>query len=221
MEMDSPGRDIRHLDGHIVTAKSQRDRFTALFRRLRELGAAPDGLGMQSHTGSWMTPAEQNDILDDFATSGVPLHYTEFWAHNDHLIKAGIDPKIAEEMKADYIAQVMTIAFAHPSVASFFFWGDIGRSFGFRQDHNSNSGPCSSNTPTVVYERARKLLREEWRTRTTAVSDADGCIRFNGFHGDYSLRHDLSPGMCSGKTFSLKPGQSGLQTLVLERPLSA
>lgn len=221
MEMDSPGRDIRHLDGHIVTAKSQRDRFTALFRRLRELGAAPDGLGMQSHTGSWMTPAEQNNILDDFATSGVPLHYTEFWAHNDHLIKAGIDPKIAEEMKADYIAQVMTIAFAHPSVASFFFWGDIGKSFGFRQDHNSNSGPCSSNTPTIVYERARKLLREEWRTRLSAVSDADGCIRFNGFFGDYSLRHDLSPGMCSGKTFSLRAGQSGLQTLVLERPLGA
>lgn len=216
MELDSPGRVLRDKDGNPVTAKSQRDRYTALFRKLREEGCCPDALGMQAHTGSWMTPAEQNAILDDFASAGVPLHYTEFWAHNDHLIKAGMSPEEAEIRKAEYIAQVMTIAFAHPAVESFYFWGDIGRSFGFKQDHNSNGMPSSSNRPTVVYERVRQLLRDEWMTRKTLLSDEDGRVRFHGFHGEYRLRTRLPSGMEVGYGFNVTPGLRGHQELVLQ-----
>jgi endo-1,4-beta-xylanase len=218
MEIDPLSGPVRHRDGHAITAKSQRDRFTALFRRLRDEGACPDGLGMQSHTGGWMTPSAQNAILDDFATSGVPLHYTEFWADNEHLIKAGIEPKVAEDMKAEYIANVMTVAFAHSSVSSFYFWGEIERSLGFRSDHNSGGLPTSSHTPTVVYERVRRLLREEWMTRETMCSDADGRVRFRGFHGDYSLRYSIRSDMPVGVTFSITPESPGERILVLHRP---
>lgn len=216
MELDKEGRGLRAKDGTPVTAKSQRDRYTELFRRMREEGACPDALGMQAHTGSWMSPGEQTAILDDFATAGVPLHYTEFWAHNHHLIQAGMDPAEAEEKKADYIERVMTVAFGHPAVDAFYFWGDIHKSFGFRTDHNSNGMPTSSHTPTVVYERVKSLLRETWMTRETLRTDAEGRIRFRGFFGDYSLRHTLSSGMTAGERFSLLPPVAGLeQTLVL------
>lgn len=219
MELDQPGHQIRHRDGHIVTAASQRRRFIELFQHLAKLGAAPDGLGMQAHTGTWMTPAQQHAILDEFSEAGVPLHYTEFWAEQSPLQKAGFAPDLIERMKADYIENILTVAFAHPSVDSFYFWGDIKKSFGFSQDHNSSGGlPTSSNTPTVVYHRVRELLRERWMTRETLVSDADGRVRFRGFRGDYQLAYDIAPGMRSAATFSLSAQSPGEHRLLLHRP---
>ncbi len=215
METDPENRIIRHKDGHHVTAESQRERFIALFRRLADEGACPDGLGMQAHTGAWMTPASQNAILDSFAASGVPLHYTEFWAHNDHLIKAGVDPKVAGEMKAEYIANVMTVAFAHPSVGSFFFWGDLTGSFGFRNDHNSTGLPTSSHEPSPTYWRVKDLLQREWLTREKLVSDEGGRIRFRGFLGDYSLRYEAGRGMPAGVRFSVDQKHEGVLRLVV------
>ncbi|MCD8483344.1 MAG: endo-1,4-beta-xylanase [Verrucomicrobia bacterium] len=51
MELDSPGKELIANDGSTVTAASQRARYTALARRLCAEGAAPDGIGMQAHTG--------------------------------------------------------------------------------------------------------------------------------------------------------------------------
>jgi GH35 family endo-1,4-beta-xylanase len=215
METDPEGWVIRHKDGHHVTAKSQRDRFVALFRRLADEGACPDGLGMQAHTGAWMIPAMQNAILDEFAESGMPLHYTEFWAHDHHLIKAGVDPKIAAEMKAEYIANIMTVAFAHSAVDSFYFWGEIPGSFGFRNDHNSCGLPSSSHEPTPTYWRVRELLQKEWMTRTSLVTDADGRARFRGFFGDYSLRYAAGPSMPAGVAFSVDKQHEGIIHLVV------
>ncbi|MBC8038938.1 MAG: endo-1,4-beta-xylanase [Opitutaceae bacterium] len=218
MELDSASWSIRDKDGRPVTAKGQRDRFTALLRRLSDQGAAPDALGMQAHTGQWLTPSTQNAMLDDFATSGVPLHYTEFWADHAHLLKAGMDHKIAEEMKADYVANIMTVAFAHPSVDAFYFWGEIGKSMGFREDHNSNGLPTSSHNPTPTYWRVQQLLRTEWMTRESLVSDADGRVRFRGFLGDYALRYQIASDMPAGVNFDLSAQTPGPRRLVLHRP---
>ena len=218
MEVDPPGRDLRDREGQPVTAKRQRDRFTALFRRLAEEGACPDALGMQSHTGGWIDPKTQLDLLDDFATAGVPLHYTEFWASADHLLKAGVDPATAERMKAEYVANLITVAFSHPAVEAFYFWGEITHSFGFRNDHNSGGLPTSSHTPTPTYWRVQQLLREEWMTRESLVTDAEGVVRFRGFHGDYSLRYRVGPEMPAGIAFTLDPRAEGKFRLTVHRP---
>jgi len=209
MELDAEGRKLFTKNGEPVTAESQRKRFIALFKRLREEGACPDGLGMQAHTGSWMSPAQQLAILDAFAEAGVPLHYTEFWADDAHLLRAGVDPEQALELKAEYIVQVMTIAYSHPAVASFFIWGDLVESFGFRKDHNNCGLPSSSNQPTVVYKRVKKLLTEEWMTRESLVTDESGRVSFRGFFGDYSLRFKHASGMPGGRTFCLDPKTRG------------
>jgi endo-1,4-beta-xylanase len=218
MEADPENWIIRDKSGTHITAKFQRDRFTALARRLADEGAAPDALGMQAHTGAWMSASEQNAILDDFATGGLPLHYTEFWAKIDNLIKAGIDPKTAEEMRAEYVANTMTVAFAHPSVEAFYFWGEMGAAFGFKQDHNSISGPSSSNTPTPTYHRVRDLLQNQWRTRESLVTDEGGRVKFRGFHGGYSLRYRTAAGIPFGEPFRITPNQDGLITLRIHNP---
>jgi GH35 family endo-1,4-beta-xylanase len=210
METDPEGWVIRHKDGHHVTAQSQRKRFIALFRRLADEGACPDGLGMQAHTGAWLDPASQNAILDEFAEGGVPLHYTEFWAHEHDLIKAGVDPKTAAALKAEYVANVMTVAFAHPAVESFYFWGEITGSFGFRNDHNSSGLPTSSHEPTPTYWRVKDLLQKEWMTRTRLVTDGNGRGRFRGFLGDYTARYFLGPSMAAGVPFSVDQQHEGI-----------
>jgi endo-1,4-beta-xylanase len=218
MEVDAPGRELRAADGSLVTAKRQRDRFKALFRALHERGCPADGLCMQSHTGGWITPAEQNAILDDFAEAGVPLHYTEFWASTGHLDKAGLDPRTVARMKAEYVANLITVAYAHPAVAAFFFWGGITNEMGFRNDHNSGGLPTSSHQPTPTYERVRHLLREEWWTRETVVTDADGVARLRAFHCDHSARYALAGGGRAGVGFTVTPQRGGPIELRCHRP---
>jgi len=221
METDPEGWVIRHKDGHHVTARNQRKRFVALFQRLTDEGAYPDGLGMQAHTGAWLNPASQNEILDELAESGVPLHYTEFWAHEENLIKAGVGPKMAAAMKAEYVSNVMTVAFAHPAVESFFFWGEITGSFGFRSDHNSSGLATSSHEPTPTYWRVKELLQNEWMTRTSLVTDADGRGRFRGFLGDYTARYATSASMPAGVTFSVDQEHEGFIHLVVHNRAGA
>ena len=221
LEVDQEGRELRDRNGRLVTAAGQRERFVTLFHKLREAGASPDALGMQAHTGAWMSPSQQLKILDELSSAGVPLHYTEFWAKIDSLLQKGIPEAEARALQAEYIAQVMTMAFSHPSVEAFFFWGDLTGSFGFKQDHNSNGIPSSSNNPTAVYRRVRQLLKEEWMTRETATSDEDGRIRLRAFHGEYSLRYRQSGSMHGGLTFSHTAGVGGPVTLRLHRPILA
>jgi endo-1,4-beta-xylanase len=218
MEVDPPGRDLRAKDGTPVTAVSQRKRFIELFRRLADVGAPADALGMQSHTGGWISPREQIAILDDFATAGVPLHYTEFWATTGHLDKAGLKPEVVAQMKAEYVANIITIAYAHPAVESFFFWGGITGELGFRSDHNSGGLPTSSNNPTPTYERVRRLLREQWWTNERVQTDADGRVKLRVFHGEHSVRYEMSPGMPGGQRITADPAQSGPITVTVHRP---
>ena len=218
METDAPGADMRSKDGTQVTARSQRERFKELFRRLRDLGSPADALGMQSHTGGWISPAHQNDILDSFAEAGTPLHYTEFWASTGHLDKAGIEAKRIAQMKAEYVANIITVAYAHPAVEAFFFWGGITGELGFRSDHNSAGLPTSSHNPSPTYERVRQLLRNEWWTRETVTTDGEGRVRVRCFHGDHAARYRLAGGATAAATFTADPRHSGAITLTAHRP---
>lgn len=218
MEVDAPGRDLRAADGSQVTAKRQRDRFKELFRALRDRGCPADALGMQSHTGGWITPAEQMAILDDFAEAGVPLHYTEFWASTGHLDKAGLPPDTVARMKAEYVANIITVAYSHPGVEAFFFWGGITGELGFRSDHNSGGLPTSSNSPTPTYDRVRRLLREEWWTRERVVTDADGRARVRCFHGQHAARYALAGGGSAGVRFAADPTRTGPVEVRVHRP---
>ncbi len=108
LEADSPKSVPKAKDGTPVTAALQRRRFLELIAELRRRGAAPDALGTQSHTGTWLSPAAQLTVYDELAQSGLPIHITEY----------GPPPNVPDE----YSANFLTVAFSHPSVEAFFFW---------------------------------------------------------------------------------------------------
>ena len=44
--------------------------------------------------------------------------------------------------------------------------------------------------PKKAYHALKKLFHEEWKTSLETITDADGCVAFRGFHGDYSVDVD-------------------------------
>jgi GH35 family endo-1,4-beta-xylanase len=193
MENDAVGAVPTGSDGSTVTPASQRKRFLELLAELGRRGSLPDAIGLQSHSG-WPTPANLWRVYAEFATTGLPIHITEFWASTGDLEREGRLPQDEiDAMQAEFICDTLTCAFGHRSVESFYFWGFVGDAIKF--------GERSGHEPKPVFERVRKLIREEWMTRKEVRTNADGVVRFRGFFGDYALRLAQAGGAHTGLRF--------------------
>jgi GH35 family endo-1,4-beta-xylanase len=179
----------------------------ALLTSLRWRGALPDAIGLQSHTGGWTDHAAQSAVYDALAAAGLPIHVTEFWAHTKQLAETGrYAPEQLDEIQADYVANYLTTAFGHPAIEAFFFWGFMGSAIRW--------GEHSSHELKPLYHRVRRLLHEEWSTQERLTTDAAGCVRFRGFHGDYALRYALPGGVRTGWGFRVDRQQSMPLTVI-------
>lgn len=192
-------------DGTVVTAAFQRKRFVALMKELIARGSPPSAVGLQSHTGGWLDHAVQIEVYDEIASSGLPVHITEFWADAKHLEKAGVPEDVIQQTTADYITNYMTVAYGHPAIEAFFFWGLMGRAIKWRER--------SSHDLTVIYDRVKDLLKRQWMTRETLKTDGEGVVKFRGFFGDYALRHVMSGKTSTGVMFNVNPHDTGVLTL--------
>jgi GH35 family endo-1,4-beta-xylanase len=179
MEADYP-HELRGSDGSIVASASQRKRYIEVLRGLQDRGVAPDGVGLQSHTG-WVAHAQQWRVYDEFAATGLPVHITEFWAETKALKDTGrfSDAEI-QTLQAEYVANHLTCAFAHPAIQSFFFWGFMATAIKWNERSGHDLQP--------IWHRVRGLIHDEWSTHETRTTDANGVLRFRGFLGDYALR---------------------------------
>ncbi len=202
-------------DGSEVTAASQRARYVALAGRLRDMGFPPDALGLQSHTG-WLTNhREQSDVYDEYAEAGWAVHITEFWAHLKTLREKHPDvpEKDLHELLAEYVANYLTVAFGHPAVEAFSFWGFMGMAVEWRERSGHELRP--------VFHRIRRLIHDEWKTTLEAVSDDEGVVHFRGFHGEYALRvpgPTEAPEARVGTRFRVTPDASGPVVLRVNCP---
>lgn len=194
MEQDGPQPPCAS-DGTEVTAALQRQRMLEVLNELDRVQLMPDALGLQSHTGGLMDPAEQMAVYDELSQAGIPLHITEFWARRD--LFAGPDAVVAdpgagsgkrymsgydeiEEARAAYIVRYLTVAFSHPAVEAFSFWG-------FMSDSIDWSERTASHSPGPVYRAVQALLNEQWRSNVDVRTDEHGCVRFRAFHGAYEV----------------------------------
>jgi GH35 family endo-1,4-beta-xylanase len=196
MEVDAEKGAPVAKDGTKATAALQRKRFLELLACLRERGAPPDAVGLQSHTGGWYGHDHQLAVYDEMAASGLPIHITEFWAKTDALEREGRLPQDEiDAMQADYVADCLTCAYGHPAVEGFFFWGfmDLAIRWGERSSHELRP----------LFARVRDLVKTEWMTRETVTTNTDGAARFRGHYGDYSLRYSLPSGSQTGIAFSV------------------
>jgi len=181
-----PGRrkDLCAKDGTVVTDALQRQRFVALANALREAGAPADALGLQAHTSGFLGGSQWHGIWDEMSAAATPLHITEFWVPRDIAID---DEDEREAMKAAYACDVLTLAFGHPAIEAFFFWGFMGQSI--RWDRRGSGGSNSGHDLLPMFEAVRGLIHDEWATCVKAKTDAQGVVEFRGFTGDYTVSY--------------------------------
>lgn len=172
-----PAAALMLNDAGIDTTASVRERraayYEALFAELRRRGAPLDGFGFQGHFGT--TPPtldSQWRLWDRFAALGLRIYITEFDITTEDTA-----------LQADWTRDFLTLAFSHPAVDMFTFWG-------FWEGAHWKPGAALYRrdwTPkpnALAYE----ALLAGWTTRHENLAlPADRTLRFRGSPGIYEV----------------------------------
>lgn len=153
--------------------RTHREYTMELVRWMQARGAGPDQLGLQGHFfGVIIPPEELGRRFDTLATLGVPLIITEFDVSTTN-----------EPLQADYTRDVVTLAFSRPEVTGFLMWGFWEGAHWepvaslFRRDWSEK--PAASAW--------RSLVWDQWWTRDTGVTGADGARTVRAFKGEHEV----------------------------------
>ena len=182
--LESGGRDVVHQDHYFKTIKM-----------LKDGGAPLHGIGIQGHFSEDLTAIPRlTEILDRFATFGLPIKITEFDLHT-----------YDEQLQADYTRDFLTAMFSHPSISGVMVWG-------FWEKRHW--------IPPAAFYRAdwslrpageiwKQLTRKTWWTEVTAKTDAAGKVKVRGFFGDYEVTASAK-GKTSTSRAEIKPEGSAV-----------
>lgn len=123
----------------------------------------------------------------------------------------GTLPELTEETQAEFLARMYKLVFAHPAMKECSYWDLLDD---FTWNRCEGGLITSARRQKLAYGRLKQLFQGEWRTSVRGVTDADGSISFNGFHGSYSLEVEGFESVW----VKLGSAASGLETaVVLER----
>ncbi|AJR04900.1 endo-1,4-beta-xylanase [Siansivirga zeaxanthinifaciens] len=153
-------------------------------------GGLVQGIGIQSHIGSDLTPPERVlEILAFYATLGKQIGISEFTMDIQ-------EPKIREQYTRDFLIA----AFSHPSVTEFLFWGYV-------ENEKKKVDIFKPNGDIGAMGKAYfSLVNDEWKTNLVAETDANGAVSAIGYFGTYEYSF-IDKGKVITGTFDLKPRQ--------------
>ena len=131
--------------------------------------SAVDGIGIQCHIGSDLTPPERVlELLSFYATLGKQISISEFTMD----IK---DPQIREQYTRDF----MIAALSHPNVCEFMFWGYV-------DDERAKVDIYTKDWEIGPMGKAFfGLVHDTWKTSLSGTTDNDGIAASSGFFGTY------------------------------------
>jgi len=161
-------------EGSILPGGDRIEAYEAVIRYLVAHDARPDGIGFMGHfkektlrpiDGLW-------DVYERFAAFGLPLQLTEF----------DIDTK-DEQLQADYLRDVMTLTFSHPSFNGIVMWG-FWEGCHWRPDAALLRKDWSIKPAGAMWE---ELVFETWWTDETRTTDASGACTVPAFHGRHGV----------------------------------
>ena len=173
--------------------------YVILLEGLLEAGVPISAIGIQSHQHQGYWGLEKlNDVLERYSRFGLPIHFTEntlisgelMPAHivdlNDFQVESWPSTPEGEERQAREIAEMYSTLFVHPLVEAITTWDFndgcwLGAPSGLVRADNSEK---------PSYFALKELIHGAWETHAQAVTDADGCVCFSGFKGDYALDVD-------------------------------
>jgi len=161
-------------EGQVLPGGSRVEAYEKMVRYLVEHKAAPNGIGFMGHfkdstlrsiDGLWK-------VYERFGKFGLPLQLTEF----------DIDTR-DEQMQADYLRDVMTITFSHPSFSGIVMWG-----FWEGRHWRPNAALWRRDwSIKPVGTMWKDLVFKTWWTDRAGKTGADGRFATRGFLGKYRL----------------------------------
>ena len=172
------------------------ERYLDFIRDLRERGAEVGGIGVQSHDCDRLTPdgrlllapGKRPDWLlttpitaESFLATldrlhdetGLPIHLTEVSAKYPDAARRG-----------ELLEMLFRLGFSHEGVEAILLWGFAAKTHFLGPDAELTN---ADGTLNAAGERISHLLREEWTTRGSGTTGADGRVVFRGFFGSYTL----------------------------------
>jgi endo-1,4-beta-xylanase len=182
-------------EGAILPGGDRIEAYEKMIRYLFENDAGPDGIGFMAHfKNNSLRPIDGlRDVYDRFAKFGVPLQLTEF----------DIDTT-DEQLQADYLRDVMTITFSHPSFNAIVMWGFWeGRHWrpnGALWRRNWSIKPCGKVWKELVFET--------WWTDEQHTANAWGLCEVSAFLGDYDIVVEHAGRTITVKAKVCKPGHT-------------
>ena len=155
----------------------------------KNTGKAVDGIGMQSHIGTDLTPPSKVlSILDYYAPLQKKIAISEFTLDIDD-----------EYLRYQYTKDFITAVFSHPNVDEFLFWGLVG-------DVSSKVDIFKKDfKPGSMGKAFDELVHVLWKTSAEKITDESGKIKLNGFFGTYKYTVHVKGKKYEGQ-FDLKPG---------------
>ena len=165
--LSAGGLDVNHQDAYYNTIE-----------RIDNEGGNIEGVGMQGHFSTQLTPITKiYSILDQFSSLNKSIKITEF----------DID-LTDQDIQHDYTRDFMTIVFSHPSVDAFIMWG-----FWAGKHWKPDAALYNLDwTPRKHLYAYKDLVFKEWWTPTvTATSDDFGQVTTRGFLGKYEIRSEF------------------------------
>lgn len=175
----APGA-VLYLNDYVAIERGDNDDGSmALWKtRLDELlaaGAPVEGIGFQGHFGAFPTGIPRvREILDDFwNTYGLEAKITEY----------DIDQLVPAATQADYMRDILTAVFAHPSMKGFLMWGFWDGA------HWQANAPIFNEDWSLKPGGAAFIdqIFNRWWTDTTATVSSAGTAAVRGFRGKYRV----------------------------------
>jgi len=167
--------------GEEVSRHGQMERFLQLTAALKERGQSPDALGLQTTPGEWGATAAFLQTINALGSSGLPVHITELRPNVKPVAEQYSDPAEREQAVAEYVSTIYKACFANPHCEALYLW-----SLSILKQENRKGGNHRLK-PSATYKELKRLIRDEWMTRTTALTDNNGYLRFRGYTGTYRL----------------------------------
>jgi endo-1,4-beta-xylanase len=143
-----------------------------LINYIDSLGGKIEGIGMQGHFDSNLTPITKvYTILDRFATLGKEIKITE---HDINVTQ--------RDVQADYTRDLLTIVFSHPAVKSFLTWG-----FWAGQHWLPDGAFYALDWSIRPHGQAwlDLVFNQWWTKKTDLTTDSEGKTSIDGFLGTY------------------------------------
>jgi len=172
-----------------LNQKKQEWYFNFIKRIDKNTNGLVDGIGIQSHIGTDLTSPERiYEILNYYGQLGKEIAISEFTLDIE-------DKKLREQYTRDF----MTIAFSHPNVTQFNFWGLVQKN-NSKVDVYYPDGTLGSMGKAYI-----DLTQKVWHTDIRQKTDNQGKINVNGYYGTYLYSIDVDGKKINGK-FELKKG---------------